>query len=333
MCASSAVSSPEQVLGEFEGWLRREVASGDPNEKTLDNYLRDARQHLRWIEEQGPGLALFQAGAVTRDTIKRYRQWLLTERFLWRGEQIRYNVDTVSRKLVAVRWLYRWLSLTGQSGGSPAEAVRAPRKLTGRETEVAKKVLTPEEIRAVLALPDPTTAQGLRDRALLLTFYLAALRTVEVHRLDVGDVDLGAREMLVRGKFDKRRLVPLSLALLGPLVAWLEERARLGLETEAVFVSLAGARGRLSRRGIRAIVDGYLERAGAKRPGVSCHAFRHSFATHAYERGQELKYIGAMLGHNNLATTQIYARVTELNAHNPAEALGEVVGSHSEEEA
>lgn len=301
----------EDVLEAFRGWMRLDVADGNPSPETVRSYFSDVKQHLVWLA----GLGVRPAEAGTEE-LKRYRAWLVE----------RYAVSTVGRKLASVRRFYEMAHARGAMGHNPAVGLRSPRDRTERDERV--KFLTLETVQRVLRAPNARKPKGIRDRAMLVLMALHGLRVVEVSRLDLEDLDLEAGEageLRVLGKGDKWRTILLTEETREVLRMWLAARALMRPETPAVFLTMHWSQGkeagRIGTRGIRQVVDGYLRAVGAKRKGVSCHSLRHSYATLALAAGGSLLAISGSLGHSSVTTTQVYAKIVDKARHNPAKLL------------
>jgi len=211
---------------------------------------------------------------------------------------------TVGRRLSAARALFRWLGREGLVIENPAATVKNPKR-----SERLPERLDVEDVQAVLEAPDPATAAGLRDRALLELTYACGLRVSELVGLDLDDVAFSDRTARVLGKGRKERIVPFgrkaAAAVKAYLAAFAELRERAG--EEALFLNQRG--GRLTDRSVRRILDAAVERAALVR-GVHPHLLRHSFATHLLESGMDLRAIQELLGHARLSTTQRYTKVS-----------------------
>lgn len=301
----------EEILEVFGVWMRLDVAEGNGSPQTLRAYAGDVRQHLEWLWELG--LRPAQAG---EEELKGYRSYLVE----------RYAVSTVGRKLAAVRRFYGMAMARGVMGHNPAAGLKAPRDKTAREERV--KYLPLESVRAVLAAPNVNRPKGIRDRAMLVLMAMHGLRVIEVHRLDLEDVDLEGGEagtLRVLGKGDKYRTILLTEETREVVKVWLAARALMRSGSPAVFLTMHWSNerepGRVSTRGMRQVVDGYLEMVGAKKAGISCHSLRHSFATLALAAGGSLLAISGALGHSSVTTTQVYTKIVDKARHNPAKLL------------
>ncbi len=197
---------------------------------------------------------------------------------------------------------------------APATAVKAYRQ-----------ALVEAGLRLLAAVPRTDTVSALRDRALLALLALQGLRTVEITRANVEDLYSGEPVVLrVRGK-TRDRLLPLRPDLTAVLQAYLAARGVVASDAAGTpLLTAVGHRAgghRLSRRGVRYVVDGYLRQAGLKRPGVSDHALRHTAATLAYKYTRDLRAVQHMLGHADPRTTARYAHLVERLQQNPALAV------------
>jgi integrase/recombinase XerD len=211
---------------------------------------------------------------------------------------------TVGRRLAALKSFYKFLGREGTVTGDPTEDVRGP--MTGRRLP---RVLSTEEVAALLRRPDPKTPDGLRDRAMLELLYASGLRVSELVALDVGDVDLAMETVRTVGKGNKERLVPVGAYAVRAIRTYLQRGRPVlvrGGATRALFVSRLGRR--LTRQSAWAVVRRYGRDAGLRRPATP-HVLRHSFATHLLEGEADLRALQEMLGHASISTTQVYTHV------------------------
>ncbi|MGD9905600.1 MAG: site-specific tyrosine recombinase XerD [Vicinamibacterales bacterium] len=213
---------------------------------------------------------------------------------------------SVGRLVAALRGFYRYAAAVVPLAENPAADLAAP-----RAWQALPKFLTVEEVEALIAAPDVTTARGVRDRALLELLYATGLRVSELLALLPAHVDLDTGVLTCFGKGRKQRLVPFGEAAADWLRRYRDDaRPRLlgGRTAARLFVNARG--GPLSRMGFWKVLRGYGLAAGIAR-AISPHVLRHSFATHLLERGADLRAIQMMLGHADLSTTQIYAHVLD----------------------
>jgi integrase/recombinase XerD len=213
---------------------------------------------------------------------------------------------TIHRKAACLRSFYRHLRREGVRDSDPTASLTAPRR--GRKLP---QVLTKGEVERLLEQPRGTEPQALRDRALLELMYACGLRASEAIGLEVADVDLDDQVLRARGKGSKERIVPIGQRAVRAVRAYLE-RGRPGLlrsrggETH-LFVNFRG--GALTRQGLYKIVRRHATSAGLA-DRLSPHTLRHTFATHMLAGGCDLRSVQEMLGHADVATTQLYTHLS-----------------------
>lgn len=273
--------------------------------KTVAAYRGDL--YGRPDPEAAPGLVPHMRGTMGVDTIQLQN---ITHREL-RGFVAalhRHGLArrSIGRKLAAVKSLFSHARSRGWIDSNPARTVTAPRPERRLPT-----VFSPDEVEALLRLPDLDTPSGARDRAVLEMLYGAGLRRSELCALDDADVNWGERTVRVLGKGNKERIVPYGTAAAEALGRWLERRSELRgknrTEPDALFLGNRG--GRLTPAEVYRIVRRYADRVTEQRRR-SPHVLRHSFATHLLDRGAGLRDVGEMLGHASLSSTQVYTHVT-----------------------
>jgi integrase/recombinase XerD len=212
---------------------------------------------------------------------------------------------TLQRKTACLRSFHRHLRREGLITDDPTAHIRAPRQ--GRRLP---KVLTREEVAKLLEQPQGTEPAALRDRAILELMYACGLRASEAVDLDVGDLDLAEGILRARGKGSKERLVPVGSAAARAVMAYLQRGrpAFVGLRQERrLFVNHRGQG--LTRQGLYKIVQRHARTAGLAEK-MSPHTLRHSFATHLLSGGCDLRAVQEMLGHADIATTQLYTHLS-----------------------
>jgi integrase/recombinase XerD len=212
---------------------------------------------------------------------------------------------TIQRKAACLRSFYRHLRRGDVLSTDPTADLRAPRK-----TQRLPKVLSRDEVATLLRSPRGTEPPALRDRALLELMYACGLRASEAIDLEVGDLDLQLGVLRARGKGSKERLVPVGREAIAAVRAYLQ-RGRpvlVGLREERhLFVNQRGSG--LTRQGLYKIVQRHAAEAGLDQK-MSPHTLRHTFATHLLAGGCDLRSLQEMLGHADIATTQMYTHLS-----------------------
>lgn len=262
-------------------WLQDRLSAN-----TLAAYRRDLEKTAARLSEQGKGWLDAQSGDLAAA--------------VYRAEA---SPRSQARALSACKRLYGWLLDTGQTAADPTEHLRSP-----KQEKTLPPVIGEAQIDALLAAPDADTPHGLRDKALLELMYATGLRVSEAVRLRQDEAKLQAGFVSTIGKGGKQRIVPMG----EEAVYWLEhylQHARPALlknaRCEAVFVSQKKTG--ISRQLAWMAVSRYAEQAGM--PHISPHDLRHAFATHLVNHGADLRVVQTLLGHADIATTQIYTHV------------------------
>ena len=250
---------------------------------TLDAYRRDLAALSQWAEGQGIAIHDVQAEQLRGFIAAEHRRGL--------------SPKSLQRRLSACRSLYGWLLKQGRITASPAAAIRAP-----KAPRKLPQVLDADEVKVLVEVPTDVPL-GLRDRALLELFYSSGLRLSELCALRWGDLDLDEGLVTVLGKGSKQRSVPLGSFARKALAEW---RASTGAGREVpVF---PGRNGPITPRAVQ-----YRLRQLAQRQGlfkrVHPHLLRHSFASHILESSGDLRGVQELLGHADIATTQIYTHL------------------------
>jgi len=212
---------------------------------------------------------------------------------------------TLQRKAACLRSFFRHLRREALIDHDPTADLRAPRK-----SQKLPSVLSRGEVDRLLRSPIGDHPSALRDRALLELMYACGLRASEAIELEVGDLDLKAGVLRARGKGSKERLVPVGGAAIEAVRRYLADgRPALTLTTDAreLFVNRRGTG--LSRQGLYKIVQRHARTAGLEHR-MSPHTLRHTFATHLLAGGCDLRAVQEMLGHADIATTQIYTHLS-----------------------
>ncbi|TML02850.1 MAG: tyrosine recombinase XerD [Actinobacteria bacterium] len=262
---------------DLEGFLALLAATRAP--RTVDAYRRDL---LDLTARVGGPLS-----AVTTEELERYLAELRAE-----GRA----PATIARRTAAARSFYRHLVLLGARTDNPAAAIALPRK-----ARRLPRTLSPSEAERLIDAAAGTTPRALRDRALVELLYGAGLRVGEAVGLGKTDVDLEQRLVRATGKGAKERIVPLGRPAADALLC-----ARHRPE---LFLNAKG--GGLTRAGVFLVLRRLAEKASLEPERVHPHLLRHSFATHLLEGGADLRSVQEMLGHADLATTELYTHVSD----------------------
>lgn len=228
--------------------------------------------------------------------------YLFLRKYLALLKEKNLGTRTVNRHLSSLRSFFKFLCREGYLKENPIQLLSSP-----KQEKHLPSFLTEEEVLKLIEsafAKDEKDERGLRDRAILETFYSTGLRISELVGLDLDDIDLVSNIVKAKGKGKKERLVPIGDTAINTIRKYLDKRKK---QAEALFLNKNGTR--ISTRGVRDIVSKYLRIAGIK-DGVSPHTFRHSFATHLLNRGADLRTVQELLGHANLSTTQVYTHLT-----------------------
>ncbi|SNT47196.1 site-specific tyrosine recombinase XerD [Rhodococcoides kyotonense] len=266
---------------------------------TLSSYRRDLRRYEAFLADHAIDDLAEVAESDVADFVVDLRRGS--------DEFPALAASSAARTLIAVRGLHRFAAAEGLVSSDVASAVKPP-----TPSRRLPKSLPLEQVVAILDSASTEGAdapRGLRDKAILELLYSTGARISEAVGLDVDDIDTETRSVLLHGKGDKQRLVPVGRPAIEAIDAYLV-RGRPGLvkrSTPALFLNARG--GRLSRQSAWQVLHSAAERAGITTP-VSPHTLRHSFATHLLDGGADVRVVQELLGHASVTTTQIYTLVT-----------------------
>jgi integrase/recombinase XerD len=287
--ASPRVQPYEHLLLDFLAYLEFERGL---SRNTLDAYRSDLLQLGEWLRRTARDPLALDHLALTE---------FVSELAVGRDGKAPAKPATVQRKVACLRSFHRHLRRQGLIEDDPTTQLKAP-----RQSRKLPQVLSRDEVARLLAQPEGSEPPALRDRALLEVMYACGLRASEAIDLDVADLDLDARVLRARGRGSKERLVPVGSAAARALGVYLARgRPRLvGDRFESrLFVNHRGSG--LTRQGLYKIVQRYAAAAGLAHK-MSPHTLRHTFATHLLAGGCDLRSLQEMLGHADVATTQLY---------------------------
>ena len=277
-----------QVKRNYQVYLRIEKGLAD---NTAQAYSEDVDKLTSYLTDQGVAVE----HATTDDL----------DNFIAALHDLGIGPRSVARIISGIKSFYKYLRLEGFTDQNPTLLLDSPR--LGRHLP---EVLTLDEIDAMIDCIDMSTPEGVRNRAIIETMYSCGLRVSELVGLQMSFIYADDEFILVRGKGDKQRMVPISQVALNLIACYVSEVrsnlvVRRGSE-DILFLNRRG--GQLSRQMVFIIIKRLCELAGIHKQ-VSPHTLRHSFATHLLEGGANLRAIQQMLGHESITTTEIYVHI------------------------
>lgn len=281
------VNADTELLREYRTWLRLERGYSS---NTIEGYEMDLDKLRAYCAEHGldPVKLDFEA---------------LQDFIFVQFKDIRSEA-TQARILAGIHSWYRFLLYKNYIDQDPSELLEGPRKSKHLPT-----VLSLEEINRMMAAIDLSSNEGHRNRAMMEILYGSGLRVSELVGLQLSRIYLNEHYMLIQGKGSKQRLVPLSPVAEEWFGYWMQDRATWPLKPESKDIAFVNRYGRpLTRAMVFTIVRRLCAEAGITKT-VSPHTLRHSFATHLLQNGADLRIIQQLLGHEDLATTEIYTHV------------------------
>lgn len=280
----------DPLLEPFLQWLTIEKGR---SRATVDSYRRDLTRLIAWAQERG-----LSVSSLTEGDLEGYFNSLRSS-----GRA----GTTVARAIAAARGWFSFLADEGHRADDPSARLKG-----GRRGRTLPKPLSETEVLTLLDSIPSTTAIDRRDAALLELLYGTGARVSEVVGLSLGDLDFDEDLVLLTGKGDKQRLVPLGAALRRSLEAYLGPGGRSALlgraRTSRLFLNARG--GPLSRQGVDGMIHKRALSVGIDRHRISAHVFRHSCATHMLAHGADIRVVQELLGHASIATTQLYTAVS-----------------------
>ena len=277
----------EEMLAGYFNQLKYEqrvsghtVTSYQRDLKQLASYCED-KQLLSWID--------LKQGDIRAHIAARHRKGI--------------SAKSLQRELSAIRGFFVFLLKNGLAQSNPAQQVKAP-----KQARKLPKTLDVDQVAGLLEA-GTTSPLEVRDLAMFELFYSSGLRLSELNALDMADLDLADRSLIVRsGKGGKSRILPIGGKAVKAINNWLQERSKLQAiaETAALFVTTKGRR--LGQRSIELRLALWCKKKGVAEH-VHPHMLRHSFASHLLESSQDLRAVQELLGHSNISTTQIYTHL------------------------
>lgn len=298
----------DEIVDAYVAYLQLEKGLSD---NTRVSYSEDVSKLLRFLAPEGGEVDL---RAVDLPKLHEFAAAL---------HDLGVSVRSQARIISGIKSFFKFLTIEGHVEVNPTLLLEGPR--------LARKlpeVLTVEEIDAMIAAIDPDSAEAVRNRAMMETLYGCGLRVSELIELRLSKIFMDEEYLVVTGKGDKERVVPMSPAAIEAIREYLPERSTINIKsTDRDFLFLSRRGTHLTRVMIFYIVKKLAAEAGVRK-SISPHTFRHSFATHLLEGGANLRAIQQMLGHESIATTEIYIHIDrshlrrEILAHHPRNKSG-----------
>jgi integrase/recombinase XerD len=293
------MSEPEQMARWVQVFLEAQAAEMDAAQNTLLSYARDLKRFADWLGAHGRQFA----DASHTDV----------EDYLIDCEAEGLAKSTRARRLSAIKQLYRFAFDEGWRPDNPAIQIKGP----GRAQRLPK-TLSIQEVDRLLDAARASPKETLRNTCLMELLYATGMRVTELVSLPVSAVRGDPRMLLVRGKGGKERLVPLSPPARLALASYLAERdaaeeiaRKEGKPPSRFLFPSHGKAGHLTRHRFFGLIKEFALRGGVSPSKVTPHRLRHAFATHLLEGGADLRAIQTMLGHADVATTEIYTHVVD----------------------
>ncbi len=293
------MTAPTQMSRWVQVFLEAQAAEMDAAQNTLLSYARDLRGFADWLQAQGTDFA-----AASRSDVEDY---------LIDCETQGLAKSTRARRLSAIKQLYRFAFDEGWRADNPAVQIKGP----GRAQRLPK-TLSIAEVDRLLDAARASPKETLRNTCLMELLYATGMRVTELVSLPVAAARGDPRMLLVRGKGGKERLVPLSPPARQALASYLAERdaaeetaRKAGKPPSRFLFPSHGKAGHLTRHRFFGLIKDFALRGGVPPSKVTPHRLRHAFATHLLEGGADLRAIQTMLGHADVATTEIYTHVVD----------------------
>lgn len=299
-----SIDSIPAVIDAYEAYLILERGLSD---NTREAYVRDVGKLVRYLETEKVTLR-----EVTTDTLRAFAADLF---------DLGISPRTQARIVSGIKSFFRFLKLEGYLDSNPSLLLESPAL-----RRHLPEVLRVDEIDAMIGAIDMEKSEGQRNRAIMETLYGCGLRVSELINLEISKLYFDEQFIMVHGKGDKERIVPISPQAIREIKDYLPDRALLPVKRGEENILFLNRRGhRLTRVMIFYIIKQLAEAAGIRKE-VSPHTLRHSFATHLLEGGANLRAIQQMLGHEDIYTTEIYLHIdrsmlrAEILAHHPRNA-------------
>jgi len=278
----------DQLLDSFLAYLAVEKGL---SKNTLESYGRDVRKFVLYLEENKVS------------SVQNIKYEIILD-FLSHFKKQGFSDTTTVRTIVSIKQFFKYLLVEKIIKEDPTSQIRTPRM-----KKSIPGVISLEEVERILASPDESTPEGIRDTAMLEVLYATGVRVSELIGLKLNDVNFEMGFIVVYGKGSKERIVPMGGQALEKLKPYMElSRPALLKTKESKALFVTRRRKGMTRQGFWKLIKTHAINSGISK-NISPHTLRHSFATHLLERGADLRSIQIMLGHSDISTTQIYTHV------------------------
>lgn len=278
------------ILKDYEYYLRKEKGSA---KNTIESYMRDLNQYTLFL---GKIHGIKKPNDIEKIHIESYI----------RSMKKQISAKSIARKLTAIKSFHHFLWIEKEVTEDITKAIQSP-----KIEKSLPKVLSVNEVISILDQVDQAKPLGLRNQALLELIYGSGLRVSELLDIEMGDIHLNQSYIVVRGKGDKERIVPISDPAVTALRNYIiKGRDYLLRKDKSNYLFLNQKGERLSRQGFFKLLKKLAHDAGVE-TDCSPHTLRHSFATHLLENGMDLRTLQSLLGHEDISTTQIYTHISQ----------------------
>lgn len=260
---------------------------------TLSSYKKDLEDFIDFLEKTQTNIK-----ELKREDWQKYLVSLYN----------RYKIKSIARKISSIRSFLKFLLREGYLNKNYSAFMIIP-----KIPIYLPEVLDKEELEHFLEIPDPTSPLGIRNQAILETFYATGMRVSELVNLNIENVDLAENFVRCLGKGEKERIIPLGEYASESLTKYLSIRNNFNpKDKEALFLNKRGYR--ITRQGVWFIIKTYSKLLGLNKR-VTPHTFRHTFATHLLSNGADIRIVQELLGHSDISTTQIYTHIVAKKLH------------------
>jgi len=281
----------QKLLDKFLEYVRFEKGFSI---NTVQAYERDIKEFISFLKK----LRITKLDQCNTKNIQKYLEQLNKQE---------YKISSISRKLAALKSFFKFLYQDDLIKHNPFSEIKLPKKPT-----LLPKPISQRDIQLFLNSVPTTTSKQLRDRVILELLYASGVRVSELTNINLSDIDPQELLIKVSGKGNKQRYVPISKKIIKYI-------HQINIKNNQKYLFIGNNNKSLTRQAVWQIVKKHLLNSPFAQRSISPHTFRHSFATHLLENGADLRLLQEMLGHSDIATTQIYTGVSREHLRNKYE--------------